>query len=445
MATEAQLIVERATLHWLAQQHPDWTQPELARYLSKSVDWVKKWLKRFRQADPNDVTVLHSRSRARKTPPASLAAQPALVQRILEIRETPPENLQRTPGPETILYYLHRDSFFQAAGVRLPRSQAPIWKILRQFGCIAHDPARKHKPREKRAPGEEVQLDLKDIVSVPPDPLGKRQHVVECANFVDAGTSIWLKREVRSDFDAETLVETVVQFLRECGRPRMLTFDHDPRFVGSASGRDFPSALERLLLVLGVEPNLCPPQRPDKNPYVERLHRTLAEECLQIHLPRTLSEAREVTEHFLHHYNHERPHQGRSCANQPPRVACPTFPALAKVPEVVDPDSWLACVHQRAFARRVHTNGSVTINHEAYYVKRTLAGQQVVCFVNAPEKCFDIWQAREPIKQVAIKGLSGKQLPFEEYVTLMKQEARSEYRRYLQTHPVYMQGRLWAS
>ena len=102
-------------------------------------------------------------------------------------------------------------------------------------------------------------------------------------------------------------------------------------------------------------------------------------------------------------------------------------------------------MHQRTFARRVHTNGSVTINHEAYYVKRTLAGQQVVCFVNAPEKCFDIWQAREPIKQVAIKGLSGKQLPFEEYVTLMKQEARSEYRRYLQTHPVYMQGRLWAS
>ena len=166
---------------------------------------------------------------------------------------------------------------------------------------------------------------------------------------------------------------------------------------------------------------------------------------MQIHLPHTLSEAREVTEHFLHHYNHERPHQGVSCANQPPCVACPTLPALAKVPEVVDPDSWLAHVHQRTFARRVQTNGSVTINHEAYYVKRTLAGQQIVCFVNAPEKGFDIWRASEPIKQVAIKGLYGKLLSFEEYVTLMKQEARSEYRRYLQTHPVYLQGRLWAS
>ena len=261
MATEAQLIVERATLHWLAQQHPDWTQPELARYLSKSVDWVKKWLKRFRQADPNDVTVLHSRSRARKTPPASLAAQPALVQRILEIRETPPENLQRTPGPETIFIVLPASQFLLPSRWRAssPLTGADLEDFAAVWLYCARSRAQAQAAGRKEAPGEEVQLDLKDIVSVPPDPLGKRQHVVECANFVDAGTSIWLKREVRSDFDAETLVETVVQFLRECGRPRMLTFDHDPRFVGSASGRDFPSALERLLLVLGVEPNLCPP------------------------------------------------------------------------------------------------------------------------------------------------------------------------------------------
>jgi hypothetical protein len=40
---------------------------------------------------------------------------------------------------------------------------------------------------------------------VPADCEGKRQYVVEIANFVDAGTSLWLQREVRGDFDAETL------------------------------------------------------------------------------------------------------------------------------------------------------------------------------------------------------------------------------------------------
>ena len=78
-----------------------------------------------------------------------------------------------------------------------------IWKILRQAGCIAQDRRRKPKPLELRQPGEEVQFDLKDANSVPADAEGKRQHVVEIANFVDAGTSIWLHPEVRGDFDAE--------------------------------------------------------------------------------------------------------------------------------------------------------------------------------------------------------------------------------------------------
>jgi hypothetical protein len=51
---------------------------------------------------------------------------------------------------------------------------------------------------------EEIQLDFKDATSVPPDPDGKQQHVVEVLNFVDAGTSTWLQAEARTDFHAET-------------------------------------------------------------------------------------------------------------------------------------------------------------------------------------------------------------------------------------------------
>jgi hypothetical protein len=72
-----------------------------------------------------------------------------------------------------------------------------------------------------------------------------------------------------------------------------------------------------------------------------------------------------------------------------------------------------------------------------------LAGHQVTCFINAAEKQFEIWQAGSHVKSLPIKGLSGKILPFEEYVLLMKEEARSEYRRYLQTHSWLVQGRLW--
>jgi len=203
---------------------------------------------------------------------------------------------------------------------------------------------------------------------VPADPEGKRQHVVEIANFVDAGTSIWLHREVRSDFDAEALFEVVAQFFCQHGLPAMLTFYNDPRFVGSASGRDFPSALVRFLWCVGVVPNVIPPHRPDLNAYVERFHRSLAQECLQVHRPGTLSQVSELTEAFLSHYNSERPNQARSCGNHPPRVACQQFPTLPAVPQTVDPDRWLLQVNKQAFARTIRAGGDLTINRQDYYV-----------------------------------------------------------------------------
>lgn len=115
------------------------------------------------------------------------------------------------------------------------------------------------------------------------------------------------------------------------------------------------------------------------------------------------------------------------------------------MPEKVHPDRWLKRVHQQTFARTVQADGSVSIDHRKYYVGRALAGQRVACVVQAASQHFDIWGGASRIQQLPIKGLhGGPAVPFEEYVTLMKQEARSEYRRYLQTHPRWKQGRLWA-
>jgi hypothetical protein len=153
-----------------------------------------------------------------------------------------------------------------------------------------------------------------------------------------------------------------------------------------------------------VKPNVIPPHRPDKNPYVERFHRTLSQECLRVHLPRIHPQVNEVTEAFLSHYNDERPNQARSCGNRPPQVACPDFPSLPAVSEMVDPDRWLERVHQQAFARSVQADGGVTINHEKYYLGRELAGQRVTCLVNAREQQFDVWHHVARVKQLPIKG-----------------------------------------
>jgi hypothetical protein len=250
---------------------------------------------------------------------------------------------------------------------------------------------------------------------------------------------------VHADYHAETAFEAVLTFLQQYGRPKKLTFDRDPRWVGSASGRDFPSALVRFLLCLGVEPNICPPRQPQKNPFVERYHRAFGQECLEVVRPGTEEEVREATEAFFLHDHTERPNQALSCGNRPPRVAYPDLPTLPALPEEVDPDAWLAYLHEQAFARRIQPNGTVEVDHRVYYIKHTLSGQQVVLLVNAPERVFEVLLGRERLKSVAIKGLVGQPLPFATYATRMREEARSDYRRWLMQHRGRRQASLWAS
>jgi hypothetical protein len=440
---EAEWFAERAALRCLARQHPNWTQAELEATLGRSRAWVAKWLARLKTAAPNDVTVLQARSCARHTPPPSTPQ--AVVERILALRDEPPEHLRRVPGPRALLYYLPRDPQALALGVPLPRSTRTIWKVLRAHGRIATDLPRRRQPLVRPAPLEEVQMDFKDASSVPADPAGKQQHVVEVLNFVDADTSSLLLAQVSADYHAETAFDAVLAFLQRWGRPKKLTFDHDPPWVGGASGRDFPSALVRFLVCLGIEPNICPPRQPQKNPYVERYHRSFGKECLEVLRPGTEEEVREVTEAFSIHYNMERPNQALSCGNRPPRVAFPELPILPPLPEEVDPDRWVAHLDGQALARRVLPNGTVEVDRRSYYIKQTLAGQQVVLVVNAPERVFEVLLGRERLKVLPIKGVVGQLLPFDEYAARMREEARSEYRRWVQQQRRWRQGSLWAS
>jgi hypothetical protein len=98
-----------------------------------------------------------------------------VVQRILDLRDEPPENLQRVPGPRALLYYFPRHSEGLPENVHLPRSTKTIWKILRQHDRITVDRRRTSKPRDPPAPLQEIQIDFKDDLMVPADPLGKQK------------------------------------------------------------------------------------------------------------------------------------------------------------------------------------------------------------------------------------------------------------------------------
>ncbi len=423
-----QWIADRALLQRSLHDHPEWTQPQLAAALGRSLGFVKKWVKRLRQAPPRDMSVLFGLPRGRKTPYPQTDAQ--VEERILAIGDEPPENLKRVPGPKAILSSLPRDPALQARTAPLPRSTRTIWKILKRNDRIVHPTRRVHQPMERPAPMSCWQIDCKDASTVPADPKGSQQHVVEILNVVDMGTSIVVAAHVHAHFQAQTALEAMAEVLTEHGRPEAITFDRDPR-LSSVAPVDaiFPQPSCARLLCLGIEPNVCPPQRPDLNAFVERYHRTLKQEWRLLHDPRSEEQVREANASFVQHYNQERPNQALACGNQPPRVVFAALPSLPHVPQVVDPDAWLQHVDGQHCIRKIRQNGTIVLDDVSYDVKQRLAGHSIDVSIDASHQELVIWHQHQPIKRLAIKGLQHTPMRFEPFVSAMAEQARSEQRR----------------
>jgi hypothetical protein len=359
---EEQWMVDRCKLRAVWLEHPEWSKQKLAQEVGHAKCWVKKWLRRIRSCPLEDQQVLVSQSRARKRAPLQTA--PEVVDRILAIRDDPPPKLGRTPGPVTILYYLQKDPMFTELGYPLPRSTRTIWKILDQNHRIHRPGPRSHEPREVVEPGVEWGMDFHDVSTVPSDPGRKQQHVVEILNFVDHGSSAVVASEPGDAYTAETALRTVAEVFQEQGCPDRIDLDRDPRWVGSWTAKDFPSPMLRFLECLGIAPDVCPPQAPEKNPYVERYHRN---------------------------YKYERPNQAITCGNQPPLVKFPNLPQLSPVPDTVDPDRWLLQQTGKTYMRRLGRDGCFQLGNQTYYVQQKLRGRSVTIWVDGRQRELGIF------------------------------------------------------
>ncbi len=281
---EEQWQVDRARLWRLQQDHSEWTHPQFAQELGRSLTWVKKWRYRFKTVDPTAEDKFKSHSRRPKR--AGSPIQPAVVKRILDIRDHPPEGLNRTPGPLAIKYYLHKQEQEEPLGCYLPTSTSTIWAILDEHHRIFRPPPVEREETVLAAPLEVWQIDFKDIGTVKLELEDKKQHGVETLNMIDTGTSLLLDNPARTDFNAETVIRTMAESLKSLGCPQQITFDRDPRFVASASSDGFPAPFVRFLACLGIKPDICPPQRPDKNGYVERYNKTVRRMSASMIAPR---------------------------------------------------------------------------------------------------------------------------------------------------------------
>ena len=425
--SEIEWIVDRAKLYSLREKRPQAKPKQLAQELGRSERWARKWLKRFAHHEGDEKTLFCSRSRARHK--ANKKVCPEVVEAILDIRDNRAEGLNRTPGPRTILYYLPRHEEIKEKSYYLPKSTSTIWAILNENGRIYRRQRQPAQPEPPSEPMADWQMDFKTVSTVPAEENGKKQHVVETLNIVDKGTSIVVGSVPRGDYHAQTTLITLVDLFLQQGLPQTLTIDRDPRFVGAWTAKKFPSALMRFWLCVGVMPIVCPARRPQKNAFVERFNGSYKRECLLIHQPTTLAETIQYTNQYLYHYNYERPHQGRSCQNKPPRLVFPDAQAARHLPSQVDPDAWLDYASRRLYARTVSSGGSLQIGGKRYYIAKSLAHQKVAVGVNRQEKTLAFYQAKTCVKTKKMRGLYQGKLPFADYIEIMLEEVWSESRR----------------
>jgi transposase InsO family protein len=425
---ETDWIFERWKLWEQMQKHPDWGVSKLTKVCGHSSSWVSKWYRRLKEEQEAKLHLFMSRSCAPKKPKRYLTEE--VRQRILEIRDHPPENLRRTPGPRTIVYYLRRDT--SLSGFYIPTSTRTIWLVLDDTGRIERPQPRKIQEEERPEPLTHWQIDFADAsLAKDPDPEGKKQHYVEILNVVDKGTSIALYCAPRIDYHAATVIEEMAELFKKRGLPEVITFDRDPRFISGWQMKEFPSAFLKFLWCLDVRSNICPPRRPDRNAFVERFNKNLKYECLYCERPSTIETVSQAVANYQHHYNVERPNQALSCEDQPPYFAFPRLPTLPELPEQVDPTAWLKRIDRQLYPRQVNANGSIKIDKYRYYITKDLKKQRVILQVLAPERQFKVYHGRQHIKSIPIKGVTDSPLiDFDEFVVDMAQQALAEWRQY---------------
>lgn len=90
-------------------------------------------------------------------------------------------------------------------------------------------------------------------------------------------------------------------------------------------GRPDKHPYELFLQLEGIEHRTTKVRRPQSNGFVERLHRTLLDEHFRIQGRQkwyeSIEEMQKDLNTYLHHYNHERPHQGRNMNGRVPYKA----------------------------------------------------------------------------------------------------------------------------
>lgn len=119
-------------------------------------------------------------------------------------------------------------------------------------------------------------------------------------NVIDDFNREALTMEADTSLPALRVIRVLDRVAAERGYPQRVRVDNGPEFTSKV--------FEQWAQAHHVQLDFTMPGRPAQNAYIERFNRTYREEVLDFYLFVSLTAVREITQTWLHRYNHERPH-----------------------------------------------------------------------------------------------------------------------------------------
>lgn len=285
MAGEA-LSVEKKLAMVLAAEQPGVVLKDLCAELGVHRDTLHEWRRRFRA---EGIDGLLERSRRPLRSPNQTPVE--LEDEIVRLRkELPLDN-----GADVIGWHLRRQGW---AGVPSDRT---IHRILVRRGLVAPQPQKRPKTAYRRfqfdRPNECWQIDATDWVLA-------RRRPVTIMDVIDDHSRALVAIRAGTGPTTELALDTILAGGAHWGLPAMVLSDNGTCFAGvGGNGVTF----EALLAAAGIRWIHSRPYHPQTCGKIERFHSTLKRWLGARPLARTIAQLQDQLDHFVRHYNDDRP------------------------------------------------------------------------------------------------------------------------------------------
>ncbi len=287
-------FIVRQRLAWIKMHERGSPVSEVSRYYGISRKTFYKWYRRYQDAG-RDFHALKDRSRRPHSHPRAI--RKPVVERIVAMRR------KTNYGPRRLAYYLAQE------GIHI--SVYGVYRVLQRAGMVQKRRSRPRKRPQNYAmaiPGQRVQIDVQYLPKMTlrdrPEPL--KQYLYCAIDDCTRLQVLWVSSELTPQASKLFLLRVLKAFpfpIQE------VQTDHGTEFTYIFFPHvQEPHPFEMALAEHGVRRKLIPVATPKQNGKVERVHRTLDEECLNSRAFRKPSTRKHAINRWLRFYNHQRPH-----------------------------------------------------------------------------------------------------------------------------------------